>query len=77
LFGWDAFTLDLYFENEDRMQTVLNVDTIDDRKQDVPATNPDGVPSAVGRRVIEAGAELILRDEPGGMLPGTIPIGDL
>jgi PAS domain S-box-containing protein len=77
LFGWDAFTLDSYFETEDRMQTVLNVDLVDGRKQDVPATNPDGAPSAVARRVIEAGAELILRDEPGGMLPGTIPIGDV
>ena len=77
LFGWDAFTLDLYLEGEDQMQTVLNVDTINGRKQDVPATNLDGAPSAIARRVIQAGAELILRESPTGMLPGTQAIGDM
>jgi len=76
LFGWDAFTLDLYFESENQMQTVLNMDTVDGRKRDVPA-NEDGAPSAVARRVIGSGAELILREQPTGMLPGTKPIGDV
>ncbi|HEX3797411.1 MAG TPA: PAS domain S-box protein [Verrucomicrobiae bacterium] len=77
LFKWDAFTLDLYFEKEDQVQSVLNVDTVDGEKQDVPSRIVDGAPSAVMHRVIEKGAELILREPGAGMLDGAVPVGDL
>ena len=59
LFGLDAFSLDLYSTETGKIQTVLNVDTIGGEKQDVPSTSVDGTPSAIARRVIEHGAELI------------------
>ncbi|MDB6023724.1 MAG: Multi-sensor signal transduction histidine kinase, partial [Pedosphaera sp.] len=77
LFGWDAFTLDLYFGEEDKIRTVLNVDLINGERRDVPSTYIAFAPSAIARRVIEGGPELILRDEPAGMLPGAIPVGDV
>ncbi len=76
LFGWDAFTLDLYSAAEDQIQTVLNVDTFAGGKQDVPSTTTDGVPSVVARRVIDNGAELILREEAAGMLDAAVAVGD-
>jgi PAS domain S-box-containing protein len=76
LFGWDAFTLDLYLAQEDQIQTVLNVDTIASRKIDVPRTAAWSAPSAMARRIIETGAELILRERPSDLLPGTVPFGD-
>lgn len=77
LFGWDAFTLDLYSADEDHIRTVLNVDTINGQKSDVPSTYVGDTPSDVARRVIESGAELILREQPKEMLPGAIPLGNV
>src|SRR5262249_16422409 len=76
LFGWDAFTLDLYSEADDSVRSVLNVDTIKGAKQDVPATNADGQPSPVARRVINSGPELILREDSSPKMAGTTPVGD-
>ena len=77
LFNWDAFTLDLYSGENDQIRTVLNVDMIQGEKRDVPSTYTTGTPSAVSRRIIENGAELILRDEAKTMLAGAIPLGDV
>lgn len=77
LFGWDAFTLDLYLADRDQIWTVLNVDTVGSEKHDVPSTYINTTPSAVARRIIDRGAELILRDEVNTMLTGAIPLGDV
>ncbi|HWF18688.1 MAG TPA: PAS domain S-box protein, partial [Verrucomicrobiae bacterium] len=77
LFGWDAFSLDLYFTDQDQIQTVLNVDTIDGEKRDVPCTYIGNAPSGVARRIIDSGAELILRDDPTATLPDAIPLGNV
>jgi PAS domain S-box-containing protein len=77
LFRWDAFTLDLYHAEEKQMQAVLNVDTVGGERQDVSSTIADGTPSAVALRVIEQGAELILREPGAGMLEGAVPVGDV
>lgn len=76
LFGWDAFTLDLYSAQDDQIQTVLNVDTIEGHRIDVPCATAAATPSAMARRIIESGAELILREQPAEMLPGTAAFGD-
>ncbi len=77
LFRWDAFTLDLYSSELDRVLPVLNVDTDrSGRRFEVPLTGATKFPSKMARRVIEQGAELILRQEPVQMPPDVVPIGD-
>jgi PAS domain S-box-containing protein len=77
LFSWDAFVLDLYDPEVDLILTVLNVDTVTNRRQEVASTYVGERPSSTARRVIEHGAELILRDDERSMLPGAIPFGDV
>lgn len=77
LLGWDAFTLDLYNADKDQIWTALNVDTIDGEKREVPCTYYGTKPGTLARRIIESGAELILRDELEKFVEGTIPIGDV
>jgi len=43
----------------------------------VPSTYLDEYPSGIARRVIDAGAELILKEDATAMLPGAIPLGDI
>jgi PAS domain S-box-containing protein len=77
LFQWDAFTLDVYSAEEDQVFPTLSVDTersgrkyeITDGKQWRPLT-------ARARRILEGGAELILREEPLSIPPDALPIGD-
>jgi PAS domain-containing protein len=65
LFRWDVFTLDLYSAETNRIFPVLNVDTDREaRRFDIPVSGHDLEPSQMARRIIEEGAELILRDEP-------------
>jgi len=60
LFTWDAFTLDMYVENEDQILSVLHVDTMNGQKQELASAVADGTPDAKSRRTIDCGAELIL-----------------
>ena len=76
LFGWDAFSLDLYDAENGTIRTVLNIDTIKGEKQDVSSTYPDENPSGVARRIMTSGAELILKKDATVMLAGAIPLGD-
>lgn len=76
LFGWDVFMLDLYLAETDEIRPVLDVDTIDGRRVEVHMGDPMHKPSGLARRIIEQGAELILRDNPATMLPEAIPFGD-
>lgn len=77
LFGWDAFSLDLYYADTNQIQTVLDVDTIQNEKRDMPPAYTGGQPSVVAKRIIEHGPELILRDVLTGMLPGSVPWGNI
>jgi PAS domain S-box-containing protein len=77
LFRWDAFTLDLYSEERDLVFPTLNIDT--DREGvrfTVPVSGRGQAPSGMARRIIEEGAELILRKEPLVMPGDTVPMGD-
>ncbi len=67
----------MYAAADDQVQAVLNVDTIEGERRDVPSTIADGVPSTLTRRVIDGGAQLILREPGAGMLPGTVAVGDV
>ncbi|MBI5799783.1 MAG: PAS domain S-box protein [Verrucomicrobia bacterium] len=76
LFGWDACSLDLYDAATDLCHPVLTMDLVNGQRAEVPAAYTDKAPSPRMRRIMEAGAELILREEVAGMMPGLIPFGD-
>jgi len=76
LFGWDACNLDLYDARLDLVIPLFNIDTIDGQQVDVTRLIASGPPSARGRRVIERGPELQLRQEPAEFDPDSIPFGD-
>jgi PAS domain S-box-containing protein len=76
LIGWDACSLGLYSPEQDRLSCMLNKDTINGQRVDCTAVYPDAPPSPCMRRAIDGGGQLILREEPYGMLPGATPFGD-
>ena len=79
LFDWDAFVLSLYLEEEDRIHPVIGIDTdVAGHRFAAPVAEPEGLcPSALGRQVIEDGAQLILREEPLQMPEDALPMGDV
>jgi PAS domain S-box-containing protein len=76
LFGWDIFMLDLYSAETDDILPILDVDTINGKRVEFRPGTPTHKPSALARRVIEHGAQLIVRDSPQTMLPEAVPFGD-
>jgi PAS domain S-box-containing protein len=76
LFHWDAYALNLYHPKEKRISPVLNVDTVRGKRQEIPAPNVPSFPSVRSRRILEEGAELVLKDEPLHMSDETSPFGD-
>jgi PAS domain S-box-containing protein len=79
VFDWDVFVLDLYSAAEDRVYMVVGIDTDrEGRRFDATVTEAQGVsPSGLGRKVLEQGAQLVLREEPLEMPGDTLPIGDV
>ncbi|MDB6123157.1 MAG: hypothetical protein JWQ71_2150 [Pedosphaera sp.] len=76
LFGWDAFTLYSYLAEEDEVDPILRVDTINGQRVNVP---PDSTPKKLSpraRRILEHGPELILREEGGAPDKNAMPFGD-
>ena len=74
LLGWDACLFGLVLPSRDLVQQVLQVDTIQGRRVE---SSPGCVPlSALARRAIETGGQLILKDNPSQMLPESEPFGD-
>jgi PAS domain S-box-containing protein len=76
LFGWDACNLDLYDADTDLIHPILNVDTIAGRRTDITASCVDRMPTPRGRRVMEHGPELLLREDPVQFDQESIPFGD-
>ena len=76
LFGWDACNLDLYDVKLDIVHPLLNVDTINGQQVDVTPSISAQPPTARGRRVLNHGPELILREEPIDFDPDAVPFGD-
>ncbi len=77
LFRIDAFTLSLYNAEEDVISPLLDLDTdVTGHRHEIPGVRPRK-PTGLSRRIIEKGAELILR-EPGAKMPeDTVPFGDV
>jgi PAS domain S-box-containing protein len=76
LFGWDSCDLDLYDAERDLAHPMLNVDTIGGKRTDFTAFLSDRKPTARGKRVIDHGPELVLREEPIQFDEDSIPFGD-
>jgi PAS domain S-box-containing protein len=76
LVGLDACTLDLYSPETDRLEYVLNQDTVGGQRVDCPAVYNNLPPSARIRRVIETGGQLILKDQPHLMMADATPFGN-
>ncbi len=73
LFGWDAFGLHLYAPETDETYPVFESDTINGRRMDVTTPKVKKRPSKTSRRVLQKGAELILKE---AMEPDAEPYGD-
>jgi PAS domain S-box-containing protein len=63
---WDCGVLDLQVPESGQVETALAYDLVDGQRREVLPADPVGPPSAMNRRVMAQGAELILRklDEP-------------
>jgi PAS domain S-box-containing protein len=76
LLGWDSCSVDLYNGEQHLVFPVLNVDTIEGQRTDVPPAYTGAAPSSVARRVLEEGGQIILRQPPFEFTPGTVPFGN-
>ena len=72
LFGWDAFSLYLYSPETDEILPVFESDTISGQRKDITPRGREK-PSKTSRRVLQNGAELILKET---MDPDSKPYGD-
>jgi len=63
LFDWDASFLCLYDASSDTIRELLNHDTLNGQRQTVPIVPEVRQPSAMLRRVLEQGSQLVLRRE--------------
>ncbi len=72
LFFWDAFSLYLYSPETDTIYPVFESDTINGLRADVTSKNIRQ-PSKISRRVLQKGAELILKE---ALDPDSTPYGD-
>ena len=75
LFGWDACTLDLYMADQDTVIPIINIDIMEGNRRDVPSVHGN-TPTPRMRRVMEQGAQIILRPPPLEFVD-SIPYGDV
>jgi PAS domain S-box-containing protein len=78
LFRWDTFTLNIYVAEQDLISPILNMDT--DRqgnRYEIPVLYQHHLPSRMARRVMEHGAELILRSDTSSIPDDTKMIGEV
>ncbi len=77
LFSWDAFTLDLYSAERGEISPILNIDTNrSGARFNIDLARKHQKPSGMAQRVIDHGAQLILREEPLKIPGDSILIGD-
>jgi PAS domain S-box-containing protein len=63
LFKWDDFALDLYFAGRDEVFSLLNITTVEGQRVEIPAALQPKAASALIRRVVNRGAELLSATE--------------
>jgi PAS domain S-box-containing protein len=77
LCGWESCSVDLYSAEMDRIDAVLTIDVVDGQTKDIPPAYTGRPPSAMARRVIEEGAQLILRHDGVAEPSGLVPFGNV
>jgi two-component system cell cycle sensor histidine kinase/response regulator CckA len=76
LLGWDAYSLDLYFAETETVQAIVSMDRVGSGDPvDVPHAYVSGPPGPMTRKVLAAGAQLILRDPLAPSSEGLTPFG--
>jgi PAS domain S-box-containing protein len=73
---WDTATLSLYSQESDRMEPVLFYDVMNGNRCEVSPPLPAGAPSARMRRIMQQGAELILRKKDDTENTDSVRFGD-
>jgi PAS domain S-box-containing protein len=74
--GWDAYSLDLYFAETETVQAIVSMDRLGiGDPVDVPHAYASGPPGPMTRKVLTAGAQLILRDAAAPASEGLTPFG--
>jgi len=76
LFGWDSCDLNHYDADRDLVYQMLNIDIIDGQPTEVFGVISGRQPTVRGRRIIDHGPELILREEPVQFDADAKPYGD-
>ncbi|HEX4645363.1 MAG TPA: PAS domain S-box protein, partial [Verrucomicrobiae bacterium] len=77
LLGWDSCAISLFLPGNKNIDTILAIDLIDGRREDVPLSTIGMELSPGMRRVLEKGAELILREPSVVAAPDFTPFGDI
>ena len=72
LFQWTDFTLDLYDAGRDEVSSLLNITTVQGRRVEAPASPQTVTTSALIRRVIEKGAEILASADAGEYAAATM-----
>ncbi len=75
LWAWHSATLDFIKPNRDGIETILNIDTIEGRRQEIPATPGQRLTPRI-ERVLHEGALLIRREDPLHPEFPSVPFGD-
>jgi PAS domain S-box-containing protein len=76
LAAWDACWLHLYDAAQHRSQSVLNIDTVDGIRQEVPPAYTNTPPSPFTESVVREGSRLILRQGNSDELERLAPFGE-
>lgn len=77
LFGWDVFNINLCSIDDKIIRPVLGFDTLDGKRVQISNDRAGGPPSPLSLRVIQNGAQLILKEPPFAMLKDAFPVGDV
>ncbi len=73
---WDDFALDLYSAERDEVTSLLTITTIEGKRVPIPASPQPKTASALIRRVVERGAELLSATESESK-PGTVMVAPI
>jgi PAS domain S-box-containing protein len=77
LLGWEACALDLYSEKEDKLTSILVIDTLNGERTEFPPSSIYEKPSKRVREVLNTGAKLILRQKKNKFDKNLVPFGDV
>jgi signal transduction histidine kinase len=76
LIGWDACVCDMYDSETQLVTHVLSLDVVDGRRVECQPRSIQLPPSAMARRAIESGSQLILREPDAPPQLDVVPFGD-